>query len=32
MNAVWRPGGAWLGSNTVGQAPHITVGGMVPAS
>ena len=24
MNAVWRPAGAWLGSNRVGQAPHIT--------
>jgi hypothetical protein len=32
MNAVWRPSGAWLGSNSVGHAPHITVGGMVPAS
>src|SRR5262249_7937029 len=32
MNAVWRSAGAWLGSNKVGHAPHITVGGIVPAS
>src|SRR5215813_1595978 len=32
VHAVWRDAGAWLGSNSVGQAPHITVGGMVPAS